>query len=104
MYCQKCKVVFADTVCPSCGSARHAREPRPEDPCFLIERGQPWSGMLSDVLRQHDIPALTSGRIGAGLAARVGTMLESTRFYVRFDDLERAGALVDELFGEDAPR
>ncbi len=104
MYCQKCRLLFDGATCPSCGKAKHAREPRPEDPCFLIERGQPWSGMLADVLKQHGIPSLTSGRVGAGLATRVGTMLESSRFYVRCDDFERANALVDELFGEDAPR
>ena len=102
MYCPKCKHLYDDR-CPVCGKDR-GREVRPEDPCFLVERGQPWSGMLEDVLRQNDIPFLTDGRMGAGLAAQVGALLESRRFYVRHDDLARANALVDELFGEDAPR
>ena len=60
--------------------------------------------MLSDVLRQNDIPYLLDGRMGAGLAVQVGSMLESARFYVRWDDYERAESIVEELFGEDTPR
>ena len=104
MYCQKCRLLFEGHSCPSCGKDRHARSPEASDPCFLIERGEPWSSMLADVLKQHGIPAIVSGRMGAGLATRVGSLLESSRFYVRYDDYERANAIVDELFGDDAPR
>ena len=104
MYCEKCRMLFDGEVCPDCGKAKHARAPVAEDPCFLVERGQPWSGMLADVLTRNGILYLTSGRLGAGLAARVGSLLESSRFYVRYDDFARANDLVDEIFGEDAPR
>jgi hypothetical protein len=42
--------------------------------------------------------------MGAGLATYAGPRLESSRFYVRFDDLDRANTIVDELFGEKSPR
>jgi hypothetical protein len=42
--------------------------------------------------------------MGAGLATYAGPRLESSRFFVRFDDLDRANTIVDELFGEDSPR
>ena len=64
------------------------------------EKDAPWSGMLADVLRQQDIPFLSDGRLGAGLAVYSGTIRESIRFYVRWDDMERAIAIVEELFGE----
>ena len=104
MYCQKCRLVFDGTVCPNCKKQKHCRPPQAGDLCFLIERGAPWSDMLIDVLKQNGIPALSSGRMGAGLAKQVGGMLESSRIFVRYDDLERANGIVDELFGEDAPR
>ncbi len=103
MYCEKCRRVFEGDRCPECRKSR-CREATAEDPCYLTEQGQPWAGMLADVLKQHEIPFLTSGRLGAGLAVRVGSMLESERFYVRFSDLARAGDIVDELFGEGSPR
>ena len=103
MYCERCRIIFEGDRCPDCRKLR-TREAAPDDPVFLTEKGQPFSGMLADVLAQHDIPFVKSGRLGAGLAARVGSMLESERFYVRFADLGRAGDIVDELFGADTPR
>ena len=103
MYCEKCKHLVDSDHCPNCRRSR-VREVQPEDPCFLTEKGSPWSGMLEDVLRQNEIPFLTDGRMGAGLAVGAGTMLESKRFYVRWDDYERASEIVDELFGENSPR
>ena len=60
--------------------------------------------MLEDVLHQNDIPFLTDGRLGAGLATYSGSIRESSRFYVRWDDMERASSIVDELFGAGSPR
>lgn len=103
MYCERCKRLFEGTTCPDCGKARWAREPLPEDPCFLVERGAPWDGMLKDVLDQHGIPHMDHSRLGAALGMRA-PLIQSNRIYVRYDDLDRAGAIVDELFGPDAPR
>ena len=97
MYCEKCKRLFEGERCPHCRRSR-VRPVRAEDPCYLTERSAPWSDMLADVLRQNGIPFLTEGRMGAGLAVRVGSMLESSRFFVRRDDLERTGEIVDALF------
>ena len=103
MYCEKCKHVFEGEHCPNCRKSR-VRPVRPDDPCFLVEKGTPWNGMLEDVLHQNDIPFLTDGRLGAGLATYSGSIRESSRFYVRWDDIERASSIVDELFGECSPR
>lgn len=103
MYCERCKHLFEAERCPNCRRSR-VRPVRDDDPCFLTEKGAPLSGMLADVLKQNNIPFLTDGRMGAGLAIRVGSMLESMRFYVRWDDLERAVEIVDELFGEETPK
>ena len=102
MYCERCRRLFEGDVCPECRKDRHAREPRAEDPCFLMERGAPWDGMLADVLAQNGIPHLSRSRMGAALGMRA-PMLQSTRFFVRYDDLERARALTEALFGPDAP-
>ena len=64
MYCEKCKHLFEGDHCPNCRKS-HVRPVQPEDPCFLVEKGAPWNGMLTDVLRQNDIPFLTDGRMGA---------------------------------------
>ena len=99
MYCERCKHVFEAERCPNCRKGR-VRPVRPEDPCYLTERASPWNGMLEDVLRQNDIPFVTSGRLGAGLSTYVGSVREVTRFYVQWSDLERATLIVEALFGE----
>lgn len=75
------------------------RQVLPDDPCYLTEKGSPWNGMLEDVLRQNEIPFVTGGRLGAGLSTYVGSVLEVTRFYVRWSDMERAREIVEGLFG-----
>lgn len=67
---------------------------------FLIEKEQPWSEVLADVLGQHDIPFYKKGDMGAGLSLKVGPMLERFRFYVPQRCFEEAQSIVDELFSE----
>ena len=97
MYCERCKALFEGERCPACGS-RHVRQPMPDDVCFLTAVDGLWSGMLTDVLRQHGIPALTQSNIGAALAMQAGTMFERVRFFVRWDQLPQAKEIVEELF------
>lgn len=98
MYCESCQTLFEERRCPECH--RHTvREPRAEDPCFLAEKDTIWGEMLADVLRQNGIPYSIKRTLGAGLAMSVGAMLERYRFFVPYEDLPRAQALVDELFG-----
>ena len=103
MYCERCKGLYDGAVCPECGKDRWSREPRDEDPCFLMERGIPWDGMLADVLDQNGIMHLDQSRMGAAIGMRA-PLLQSTRVFVRYDDLEKALLLAEELFGPDAPR
>lgn len=68
---------------------------------FLTEKDPVWAGMLADVLNQHGIPFVKESSLGAGLAIRTGSLLETIRFFVPAACLASAKELVDELFGED---
>lgn len=100
MYCEKCKRLITDCVCPVCGNKK-IREAADQDICFLVEKDQIWSGMLEDVLKQNNIPVFVQSNIGAGMAIKAGSMFERIRFYVPFVHWEAANALVDELFSAD---
>ena len=67
---------------------------------FLVEMKAPWSGMLCDLLKQNRIPVVTENRMGAGMALKVGTGAEHTRFYVPPDRFPCASALVGEIFSQ----
>ena len=97
MYCDNCSRIVDTDRCPYCRS-RKIREPEPKDPCFLTEQNYVSSGILEDVLKQNGIPFLKKEVMGAGLSIKVGPMLDRSRFYVPYAQLESAAAIVDELF------
>ena len=99
-YCENCKQAFEGERCPSCGSEK-LRPAKADDLCFLAEKEQLWGEMLSDVLRQSEIPFLRKGVLGAGFALTAGPGTERYRFYVSFCDLAQARGAVEQLFGED---
>ena len=50
------------------------------------------------MLNQNHIPFLKKDVMGAGMAIKVGPMLERSRFYVPFEKLGSATALMEDLF------
>ena len=99
MYCEKCCRIIDTLPCPAC-KGRKARDPRPDDPCFLTEQDFLPSGVLEDILNQNGIPFLKKNVLGAGLAIKVGPMLDRSRFYVAYELLPRAQEIVEELFSD----
>ena len=96
MYCEKCSRVVDTDRCPVCRN-RHLREPGAKDPCYLTELDYISSGILEDLLKQENIPYLKKNVMGAGMAIKVGPMLERSRFYVPFEQLGKAEAVLEEL-------
>lgn len=99
MYCEKCCRIIEETRCPYCRS-RKIREPESKDICFLTEQDYISSGILEDLLKQNSIPVLKKDVMGAGMAMKVGPMLDRSRFYVPFDHLEAAKDLLAEVCTE----
>lgn len=97
MYCEKCNRIIEADRCPVCNS-RKIREPEAKDPCYLTEQDYVSSGILEDMLKQNNIPYLKKGVMGAGMAIKVGPMLERSRFYVPFEQLGNAMAIMEDLF------
>ena len=100
MYCENCSRLVEEDRCPVCHS-RNLREPKEKDPCFLTEQDFVSSGILEDVLKQSDVPFLKKNVLGAGIAVRVGPMLDRSRFYVAYDLLPKAQELAEDLFAPD---
>ena len=97
LYCKDCKYVYEAPRCPSCGS-KHGTPARGGDLCFLTEKEQIWSGMLSDVLEQNGIAHIRKNLLGAGLTVSIGLGFERVSFFVEYKDLARAREIVEELF------
>ena len=100
MYCEKCCQAVEEASCPTCGSSR-LREAKEKDPCFLTEQDFIHTGILEDILGQNSIPFLRKNVLGAGMAIKVGPMLERGRFYVPYELLPKALELVNDFFSEE---
>ena len=100
MYCEKCCQAVEEASCPTCGSSR-LREAKEKDPCFLTEQDFIHTGILEDILGQNNIPFLRKNVLGAGMAIKVGPMLERGRFYVPYELLPKAQELVNDFFSEE---
>jgi hypothetical protein len=74
------------------------REVRPDDLCFLTEKEYIWAEMLADVLTQQNIRFMQKSVMGAGLALKVGPILDRIRFFVLQKDLAEAEEIVAGLF------
>ena len=57
--------------------------------------------ILEEILGQNSIPFLRKNVLGAGMAIKVGPMLERGRFYVPYELLPKAQALVNDFFSEE---
>lgn len=101
LYCEACGCVYEEgEKCPLCRKDR-GRAPRPEDACFLVEKGQIESDMLEDVLKQNGIQCLKKSTSGAGMAMFTGLLLESFRLYVAYRDLDQAREIAESLLSKE---
>lgn len=99
-YCGKCYHVFKQEQCPYCQN-RKTRKVTAEDLCFLIEKQLIWTEIIKQVLEENEIPYQYQGDKGAGLAIKMGPYLENYQFYVPYEYLEKAKALMNNLFPDD---
>ena len=99
MYCERCKRLTEDEICPECGKKCH-REALPEDPCFLLSGGQIWADMACELLDQEKIPYLKQGSLGAAMTALTGFSLEMYSLYVPFAQYDRAREVTQAVFPE----
>lgn len=99
LYCEACCRLYQEGErCPVCHKDR-GREPRPDDICFLTEKGQIESDMLEDVLKQNGVRCMKQSASGAGMAMFTGLLLESFRLFVSYQDLEKAREIEESLLG-----
>lgn len=99
--CPNCRTLVQGDRCPACDN-RWLDVPTAADYCYLTERESLWAGVLEDCLKKNGIPYLTRNALGAGLTAKLGTMMESVRFYVPYGDHARAKELEEALFSNEA--
>ena len=101
LYCETCHQLFEEDVCPDCGSL--GRHVQPSDYCLLTTQPGIYAGMLCDILKQNEIPAVSRATQGAmGLFSSLN--MEEHQIFVPYDRMEAAeGCLQDFLSAEPVP-
>lgn len=95
LICEKCKNIIETEECPICGSTE-TREPRDDDSCLLASTDFPGSMMLSETLKQKEIPFRM-------VTVHLGKYSVSRYFYVPYSRLEEAEFAAGSLWQEQAP-
>ena len=89
-YCVDCRELM-DAPCPK---RRHVTRAPEEGDQVLLFRGDPvQAGILDAMLRDAGIPFLREGRLGSGMTAWAGEMLENYSVYVPWALYDRANEL-----------
>lgn len=97
-YCPRCRELMEEP----CAIRRHeTREPRPDDQVLLFKGDSIQAGILDAMLREAGLPFLREGRLGSGLTAWAGGLLESYSIYVPYALYDQANELAVVL--KDAP-
>ena len=96
-YCETCMELTEEDICPKCGAV-DLREPKENDPVFLMAREGIWSGGIEETLKKYGIPCLKHGYHGEAVIERTGGYLQETySFYVPYGAYKKS----KEIFGLD---
>ncbi len=98
--CEKCGVLCEER-CPVCGSSRHLRPEKPDEPAHLITLNTMQAMLVEPVLQDTGVPYFKRGSVGAALTAQWGMMREVFRFFVPVSGRERCREAIEDVFGED---
>jgi len=88
--------------CGHCGSNK-LREPKENDPVYLITKNIVWSGGIEDILTENNIPYLKKGLLGAGVASRTGYGMEDYKYFVPFGAYKKSKELLAAIFVDIIP-
>lgn len=83
LYCENCMLLCPDTECFSCGRAE-LREPKENDPVFLLTKDALLSAGIEDILNKNGIPCQKRGELGEGIISRIGYTKETYQFFVPY--------------------
>lgn len=95
LICEKCRHIIDQEECPVCGSTE-TREPADDDSCFLASTDFPGSMMLSETLKQKDIPFRM-------VTVHLGKYSVSRYFYIPYSRLEEADLAISSRWQDENP-
>ena len=100
LYCEKCMKLVEESKCPNCKKSK-VREPKVNDPVFLLFEKAITAAAIEEILRNNGIPSFQKGLLGSGVTAYLGYNMESSYIYVPYGELDRARELLGNFFEDE---
>ena len=95
LICEKCRHIIETEVCPVCGSTE-THKPADDDRCFLTSADYTGSVILSETLKQKDIPFKMN-------TIHLGKYTVTRHFYVPYSRLEEAELEMNNRWKDEEP-
>ena len=99
LYCEKCMKLIEEQKCPNCKKSK-VREPKSNDPVFLLVEEALTAAAIEEILRNNGIPSYLRGMLGSGVTAYLGYSMETSYIYVPYGEVEKAKELLANFIGE----
>ena len=99
LYCEMCMKLVEDQKCPNCKKSK-VREPKPNDPVFLLMKDALTAAAIEEILRNNGIPSHLRGMLGSGVTAYLAYNMEPSCVYVPYGELDRAKELLANFIEE----
>lgn len=96
-YCLDCYHLCENQQCSNCNS-RNVRDVLDDDYCFLVEKSALYIETVKEYLEKYNIPYISQGSMGAGMALKVGPMLEMFSIYVPYKYYHDALKIIEFMF------
>ena len=93
LYCEKCMKLIEEQKCPNCKKSK-VREPKSNDPVFLLMEEALTAAAIEEILRNNGIPSYLRGMLGSGVTAYLGYSMETSYIYVPYGEKDRAKELL----------
>ena len=95
-YCDRCMYLTDTQACPECDKGKFLREPKPNDPVYLVTRDAIWADAIEEILRENNIPCLLKSTLGA-VSIIIGVSLETFRIFVPYSAIDKAREILSSI-------
>lgn len=100
-YCAKCRAVFSEASCPTCGKA--GAQPLEDDPVLLGELPAALRNAMQIAFQSAEIPFTAMPTLGLGFTMAAGDIFETYKVYVPFERLAEARAAFEGVLAQRFP-
>ena len=95
-FCERCNTLSDAAACSSCGTT--GRPVQADDMVLLTTSDFANVDIVTGMLKSFDLDPLVQTRYGRGFVIEAGSMLETYRIYVPYQQYARARELVDNAW------